>query len=165
MRRVGLITVASLGSGANASPYAAIGGGVYRAQFDLGNQRFFGGLGSQFAPGTPFVPIRGQTGFGMMAGSTVFNGNLWTGPWAGPRFDSSRMPMFYANRLGRMTIPADGRWNRRAFTDPALTLGGGVRFDVTERLYVRPDVHALVVFGDGDSLAVTTMSVSFGFRF
>lgn len=154
----------TIARGPKAAPYAAIGGGVYRTSFDLGNQAMFGALGSQFGPGTMMVPIQGTSGFGMMGGSTVFNGNVLTG-WNGPTFNSSRMPAFYGNRLGQMTVPANSHWGMRSFTDPALTVGGGIRLDVTRRFYVRPDVRALVVFANGDRLTLTTMTVGFGYRF
>lgn len=154
----------TIARGPKAAPYAAIGGGVYRASLDLDNQAMFGGLGSQFGPGTMMVPIQGTPGFGMMAGGTVFSGNMLTG-WNGPTFNSSHMSAFYANRLGQMSIPANGRWGMRSFTDPALTLGGGIRLDITERFYVRPDVRALLVFANGDRLTLTTMTVGFGYRF
>jgi opacity protein-like surface antigen len=147
------------------APYVAIGGGLYRARFDLGDARFLGGMGSQFAAGTRFVPVRGMSGFGMMNSGMTFNGNIWTDAWTGPRFTASRMPMFYANRLGQMTVPSDGRWGMRSFTDPALTVGGGIRINVTDRLYVRPDVRALVVFGTGERLVLTNMVVGVGYRF
>ena len=154
----------TIARGPKAAPYAAIGGGVYRANFDLGNQAMFGALASQFGPGTMMVPIQGTSGFGMMAGGTAFNGTVLTG-WTGPAFTGSHMPAFYANRLGQMSVPANGQWGMRSFTDPALTLGGGIRLDVTERFYVRPDVRALVVFANGDRLTLATMTVGFGYRF
>lgn len=154
----------TIARGPKAAPYAAIGGGVYRTSFDLGNQAMFGGMGSQFGPGTMMVPIQGTSGFGMMAGGAVFSGNMLTG-WNGPTFNSSHMSAFYANRLGQMSVPANGQWGMRSFTDPALTLGGGIRLDVTERFYVRPDVRALVVFANGDRLTLATMTVGFGYRF
>ena len=157
-----LLTVAR---GDNVAPYVALGGGLYHARFDLGTDRFFGQMGSQFAAGTRFVPIRGMTGFGMMNAGMTFNGDLWTDAWTGATFDGSQMPMFYANRLGQMTVPADGHWGTRSFTDPALTLGGGMRLDVTDRLSIRPDVRALVVFANSDSLVLTTMTVGVGYRF
>ena len=134
----------TIARGPKAAPYAAIGGGVYRTSFDLGNQAMFGGMGSQFGPGTMMVPIQGTSG---------------------PTFNSSHMSAFYANRLGQMSVPANGRWGMRSFTDPALTFGGGIRLDVTERFYVRPDVRALVVFANGDRLTRATMTVGFGYRF
>ncbi len=154
----------TIARGPKAAPYAAIGGGVYRASFDLGNQAMFGAMGSQFGPGTMMVPIQDTSGFGMMAGGAGFSGNVLTG-WNGPTFNSSHMSAFYANRLGQMSVPANGQWGMRSFTDPALTLGGGIRLDVTERFYVRPDVRALVVFANGDRLTRATMTVGFGYRF
>ena len=101
----------------------------------------------------------------MMTGGMTFNGNMWTDTWTGPTYTASQMPMFYANRLGQMTIPSDGRWMMRSFTDPAITVGGGIRFDVTNRVYIKPDVRALMVFGGGDRLVLTTMVVGLGYRF
>lgn len=155
----------SIAPSARATPYIAIGGGLYRASFALGDDRLFGQMGSQFASGTRFVPLGGMSGFGMMTGGTTFTGGVWADPWTGPTFTASQMPMFYANRLGQMTIPSDGRWMMRSFTDPALTVGGGIRFDVTSRVYVKPDVRALVVFGGGDRTVLTTMVVGLGYRF
>ncbi|MBY0497330.1 MAG: hypothetical protein K2Y23_24250 [Cyanobacteria bacterium] len=157
-----LVTIAS---NTRAAPYLALGGGLYRASFALGDDRFFGQMDSRFASGTRFVPVRGMSGFGMMTGGMTFNGNVWTDTWTGPTYTASQMPMFYANRLGQMTIPSDGRWMMRSFTDPALTVGGGIRFDVTNRVYVKPDVRALVVFGGGDRLVLTIMGVGLGYRF
>lgn len=154
----------TIARGPKAAPYAAIGGGVYRASFDLGNQAMFGALGSQFGPGTMMIPIQGTSGFGMMSGGTAFSGNMLTG-WNGPTFNSSHMSAFYSNRLGQMSVPAGGQWGMRSFTDPALTFGGGIRLDVTERFYVRPDVRALVVFANGDRLTRATMTVGLGYRF
>lgn len=148
-----------------AAPYVAIGGGVYRASFALGDARLLGQMESQFASGTRFVPVRGMSGFGMMTGGMTFNGGIWTGPWSGPTSSANQMPMFYANRLGQMTIPQDGHWGMRSFTDPALTVGGGIRIDLTSRVYVKPDVRALVVFANGDRLVLTTMVMAIGYRF
>lgn len=157
-----LLTVAR---GNKAAPYVAVGEGLYRARFDLGDDRFLGRMGSQFAAGSRFVPIHGMSGFGMMSSGMTFNGNVWTGPWTGPTFSGSQMPMFYTNRLGQMMVPADGRWGTLAFTDPALTLGGGLRLDVTDQLFVRPDVRALVVFDHGNRMVLTTATVGVGYRF
>jgi hypothetical protein len=147
------------------APYVAVGGGLYRARFDLGDARFLGRMGSEFAGGTRFVPVRGMSGFGMMNSGMTFNGKIWTDAWTGPTFTTSQMPMFYANRLGQMTVPSNGHWGMRAFTDPALTLGGGIRIDLTNRLYVRPDVRALLVFANNDRLVLTNMVVGVGYRF
>ena len=135
---------------ATAAPYAAIGGGVYHTSFDLDSQAMFGAMGSQYGPGTMMTSIAGSSGF-MMGNGTVFDG--------------SRMPAFYANRFGQMTVPANGHWGMRSFTDPAVTFGGGIRFDVSERLYVRPDIRALMIFGNGNRLTLSTMTLALGYRF
>ena len=40
-----------------------------------------------------------------------------------------------------------------------------IRFDVSERLYLRPDIRALMVFGNGDRLTLSTMTLALGYRF
>lgn len=137
-----------------AVPYAAIGGGLYRAMFDMGDRRFFGGMGSQYA-GTQLVPVAGMHGVGMMQG--------YTG--SGPTWDVSQMPMFYLQRMGTMQVPADGRWGMHSFGDPAVSVGGGVRMDVSERVYVRPEVRALVAFADGRTFTTGLFTVGLGYRF
>jgi hypothetical protein len=155
-----------------ANPYVAVGGGIYRASFDLDNRRFLGMMGS-LPTGAQIVPTGG--GWGMMGGAPggysggagwMMDNFRWNdATWSGPHYTSGQMPMFYANRLGAMMVPADGRWGERTFTDPALTFGGGVRLDVTRSLYVRPDVRALMVVADGDTFTVGTFSVGLGYRF
>jgi hypothetical protein len=75
------------------------------------------------------------------------------------------MPGFYARRLGPMSVPAHGVWETRSFTDPAINVGGGVRFNVNEHLMVRPDIRALVVFADGDTQTLGLFGVQLGYRF
>lgn len=145
-----------------AVPYLAVGGGVYRAMFDMGAGRFFGNMGSQYA-GSQVVPIAGMHGVGMMQGYT--GAGVWTGQWSGPTLDVSQMPMFYVQRMGTMQVPYDGRWNTRSFTDPAISMGGGLRIDVSDRVFVRPDVRALVAFADGRSYSTGIFTVGVGYRF
>ena len=150
--------------GEKAAPYVAMGGGLYRARIDMGSGQMFGRAGMPFAPGSALVPFQ-TFGGSMMGGGAMSGGTTWMGASTGATFDTRGMPMFYANRLGQMTVPLDSRWGTRSFTDPAMTLGVGVRLDLTERLYVRPDVRALVVFGGGNTLTLGTATVGFGVRF
>lgn len=145
-----------------AVPYAAIGGGWYRAMFDMGDRRFFGLMGSQ-AAGTQLVPIAGMHGVGMMQGYT--GSGMWTESWSGPTWDVSQMPMFYLERMGTMQVPADGRWGMHTFGDPAVSIGGGVRMNVTEHVYVRPEARALVAFADGRSFTTGLFTFGVGYRF
>lgn len=161
----------SLLTNRRAIPYVAVGGGIYRASFDLDNRRFLGMTGNLPA-GAQIVPTAG--GWGMMGAPGSYSGGAgwmmdnfrWNDAmWSGPHYTSGQMPMFYANRLGAMMAPPDGHWGKRAFTDPALTFGGGVRLDLTKSLSVRPDVRALMVVADGDTFTVGTFSVGLGYRF
>lgn len=148
----------------SAVPYVAVGGGVYRASFDLNSRHFFGGMGSQFAPGTMMVPLGGMQGYGMSQGP--YSGPpTWQGPWSGSTYAGSHMPDFYAQRMGVLTVPADSRWGERHFTDPVLSFGGGVRLDLTPHLSVRPDARVLVVVGDGDAYTIGTFGFNLGYRF
>jgi hypothetical protein len=151
-----------------AAPYVSFGGGVYRASFDLGNRELFGMMGEDFAPGTMFVALAAMPGYAVMGpnmGSRMplYDG-AWHGPWTGDTFTSSHMPDFYASRLGEMMVPENGHWTSRTFTDPALTVGGGLTLNLTRRVYLRPDVRGLVVFS-GDRTVLTTMNVGLGVRF
>jgi hypothetical protein len=145
-------------------PYAAAGGGVHRAEFDLGDPRFLGPVGPEFAPGTAVCPAPGSgigfgPGGGFGAGDGSCNGTA-VGYWG-----VGQMSNFYARRLGMLTVPAGTGWERRSFVDPAATLGGGIRFNVSEHLMIRPDVRALLVFGDGDTHAMTVFVFNVGYRF
>jgi len=143
-------------------PYAAIGAGWYRAMFGMGDRRFFGMMGSQYA-GTQLVPVAGMHGVGMMQGYT--GSGMWTEPWSGPTWDVSQMPMFYLQRMGTMQVPSEGRWGMHTFGDPAVSVGGGVRIDVSERVYVRPEFRALVALADGRSSTTGMFTVGIGYRF
>lgn len=156
MYAAGSLLLHVLPSGHRAVPYLAIGGGLYRAMFDLNHQRFFGGMGSTYAPGTVMTPLTtGMHGFGMMGGNS--NQALGT-------FYPGQMPAFYAQRMGVMSVPANNAWGMRGFTDPAVSIGGGVTIGLTERWFLRPDARALVVFGNGGSSTVAVVTVGFGYR-
>jgi hypothetical protein len=143
-------------------PYAAGGGGVHRATFDLGDPRFFGPVGSQLPAGTVVCPAPGR-GAGMGPGAG-FGSDDCTVPAAG-YWGVNQMERFYARQLGPMMVPLNARWEERTFVDPAISLGGGVRFNVSERIMIRPDVRAQLLFDDGDAHAVGVFVVNAGYRF
>lgn len=135
-----------------AVPYLAAGGGIYRASFDMGNSRFYGPMGGGMMGGSY------AGGYGMMGG---YSPSSPDGPW-----NFGQMPMFYANRMGNMTYSQDGRfYGQRAFTDPAVSLGGGIRIDVGSKLFLRPDARALVALSNGGSYTVGLFTVSLGYGF
>ena len=68
---------------------------------------------------------------------------------------SSVAPGFYRNRL---RAPGTGLGDT-SFTDPAVVVGAGVNFFVTRHFALRPDVESFIVFRDGRSLAVTSLSL------
>lgn len=142
-------------SGPRARPYVAMGAGVYHARFDLGHQRFFGGMGSSYPVGTVMTPLTGMRGFGMMGGLGQPLGTFYPGQMSG----------FYASRMGAMSVPSGGGWGMRSFTDPAVSLGGGVTIALTEHVFLRPDARALLVFADGGSSTVGIVTLGLGYRF
>ena len=147
-------------------PYAAIGGGVYHASYELANARFLGPAGMQFAGGSSVCPASG-TGFGPGFGPGLgmgMRGGTCPGTVAG-YWGVGELPEFYARRLGTLTFPSGGAWETRSFTDPAASVGGGVRFHVTERLMVRPDIRGLIVAADGDTHTIGIFVVNVGYRF
>lgn len=147
-------------AGRQVVPYLAAGGGVYHVSFDLDRPRFLGPTGLQFGPGAQVCAAPG-TGFG--AGPGFASGTCPTN--AAGYWGVGAMPSFYAGRLGALTFPRGGAWGTRSFTDPAVTLGGGLRFDIGEHLVVRPDARAVLVLADGDTHTLGVFVLHVGFRF
>ena len=145
-------------------PYAAGGGGLYRASFDLNSGYMFGPWGSQFSPGATVCAAPG-TGMGFGAGPGFGSGTGICPAGTAGYIGVGRMPAFYGSRLGPMVVPDEGMWSKRAFTDPAATVGGGVRFHVSDRLMVRPDLRARFIFGDGDTHVMAVFALNLGYRF
>lgn len=138
-----------------AAPFVVIGGGLYRARVDLSNQNIFGRMGSSVGPGMTLAPLR-SFGSGMLGGD-MSGGTTWMDVTHGSTVDVRAMPMFYATRLGSLVLPRDGRWQTPTFVDPAMTVGFGVQVDVSDRVYLQPDLRAVVAFRDGNSLALTDL--------
>ena len=126
-----------------AVPYLAAGGGVYRASFDMANARFSGPM---------------DMGGSMMGGYGMMGMN-WPGA---EQWDFGQMPHFYGSRLAGQEGPYSGQLS---FTDPVVSLGGGIRIDVGSRLYLRPDLRALVVVSEGETRTSGLLTVNLGYRF
>ena len=144
-------------------PYAAAGAGVHRVSFDLASPRFLGPVGGQFAPGATVCPAPG-TGMGPGPGAGFGADGTCVGPAAG-HWGVGQLGGFYARRLGPMMVPESAGWGTRSFVDPAATLGGGIRFHVSDRVMIRPDVRALILFAEGDTHAMTLFVFNVGYRF
>lgn len=157
----------NLRSGGETVPYVAIGGGVYRASFDLGDPRFLGPIAAAYGPGTQICPAPGMPGpgmgFGPGGGFGPSTGTCPSGVTVG--WGVGDLPHFYARRLGALAIPNSRMWDERSFTDPAISFGGGLRFDLSPHLVVRPDIRAVVVFADDDTYTVGLLTVRLGYRF
>ena len=128
-----------------AVPYLVAGGGVYRASFDMADERFHGPMNMGGSM---------MEGFGMMG----------MGSAARDDWNYGQMPHFYGRRLAS-SPGMQGYAGRRSFTDPALSVGGGIRIDVGSRLYFRPDARAIVVTSGGDTNTVGVFTVNLGYRF
>lgn len=145
-------------------PYAAVGGGMYRTSLDLANPALLGPVGTQFGPGSVVCPAPG-TGSGPGPGAGFGPGTGTCPATVAGYWGVGRMPGFYARRLGPISVPSGGVWETRSFVDPALSVGGGLRFNVNEHLMVRPDIRALLVFADGDTHTLGVFGVQLGYRF
>jgi len=129
-----------------AVPYLAAGGGFYRASFDMGSDRFTGPM---------------DMGGSMMGGSGMM-GMGWTGA---DQWDFGQMPHFYGARLADQPGAQEPYDGQRSFTDPVVSIGGGIRIDLGSRLYLRPDVRALMVVSEGETSTSSLFTVNLGYRF
>ncbi|MBI2189445.1 MAG: outer membrane beta-barrel protein [Acidobacteria bacterium] len=158
----GNVLVNLLPLGRRVVPYAAGGGGLYRAAFDLGHARLMGAIAAPFGPGSAFCPSPG-TGYMRGPGMGYGYGDctaVGAGVWG-----VGQMPGFYGRRLGSVVVPTSGAWGTRSFTDPALSFGGGVRLNLVPHLELRPDARAIVVLDGGNSYTVGVFGVNLGYRF
>jgi hypothetical protein len=145
-------------------PYAAIGAVVYRVSFDLAHPRFLGPVGTQFGAGSTVCPAPGS-GVGSGPGPGFGSGTGACPATVAGYWGVGAVPDFYARRLGPLAVPRGGPWESRAFNDPALNIGGGLRFNVSERVMIRPDVRALVVLADGEAHTLGIFVVHVAYRF
>lgn len=130
-----------------AVPYLVAGGGLYRASFDMGNDRYHGPMNMGGSM---------MDGFGMMGPGGAPAGTSWS---------YGQMPHFYGRRLADDAGTEGPFHGDSSFTDPAISLGGGIRIDLGSRLYLRPDARALVVTSSGDTNTVGVFTVNLGYRF
>ena len=134
-------------NGEKAVPYLVAGGGLYRASFDMGNGRFSGPMNM----GGSMMSGFGRMGVDSMPAATSWN--------------YGQMPHIYGRRLANGAAGQEPFYGHRSFTDPAISLGGGIRIDLGSRLYLRPDARALVVTSSGDTNTVGVFTVNLGYRF
>lgn len=159
----GSVLINLLPAGEAIVPYGAVGAGIYHVSFDLDRPRFLGPAGTQFGAGATVCPAPGSgfgfgpgPGFGSGSGTCTGNAGYW---------GVGALPNFYARRLGALPFPRGGTWGSRDFTDPVVSVGGGVRFNVTDRVMIRPDARALIVFAEGETHTVGVFVVHVGYRF
>lgn len=145
----------SLGRWRGVAPYAAIGAGLYRAAFDTAHPAWRGAIWSSLAP-PPDIALGGPpTGCGTTRrGLPVAGCTGWTS--GAPR----QIPEMYERRL--MQYRGSGV---RAFVDPAILVGGGLRIDIGPAFFIRPDVRVVLAAADGTTAAVTVINVNLAARF
>jgi len=156
-------------TGGGAVPFVAVGLGVYHTSVDLAAARFLGAIGPQYAVNQQACPAAGPSGPGPRGGFGPGDG-LGAGAETCPNAVSlgwgvGDLPLFYARRLGPLAVPASGAWGSRDFTDASFSLGGGLRLDVSERVTIRPEARAVIVFGGGDTHTVGEVGIRLGYRF
>jgi hypothetical protein len=142
-------------SGEKVVPYLAVGGGVYHTSFSEPAWR--DALGDFELP--PGFELPG--GFPRPGGFTMPPG------FDGGRFGRWRDALagVCGERGGCSWLEGDGRrGGRESSTDGAITLGGGIRIDLGHGLFVRPDLRAIVIFGE-DTRTLGVLNVGVGYRF
>lgn len=132
-----------LPSDRRVAPYLTLGGGLYRAAFDLSHARF-----------DPRGPAGGASA---QPGATPGTGLLiWV---------DSLLPDFYAQRLAETVTAPAPLSGTRVFTDPALSFGGGIRLHLGSRGFFRPEARALRVTHDGATQTLGLFTFELGYRF
>jgi hypothetical protein len=74
--------------------------------------------------------------------------------------NATSVPEFYQRRL----TTSQGI-SARSFTDPAIVGGGGLNLSLNRHVALRPDATAMLVFDDGHTHVVTTVTLNLVFRF
>ena len=139
-------------AGEKVVPYLAVGGGVYHTSFS--GPDWMDALRDFDMP----------PGFEMPGGFTM-PGGFDGGRFAGWRDAIAGMCGPRGGRDGCSWLEGDGlRGLRESSTDGAMTFGGGIRIDLGHGLFVRPDLRAIVVFGQ-DTRTLGALNVGVGYRF
>lgn len=99
-------------------------------------------------------------------GDPRFAGSRGNVPWMygagtyGPMYGSA-----YGSMYGAGYGHGFGMGGHMSSTDPVFPLGGGLRWNASERLSVRASARALVVAAEGEAFTVGLFTVGFGLRF
>jgi len=157
-----LVAVGRDGWSGHAVPYAVAGIGFERATIRLSGSRLLGAIPPGVSPGSRFGPTSGPAGprhggAGPLPGCPAEPG---VPPWG-----VGDLPDFYARRLGVLVVPEDGRWPTRRFTDPVVTLGGGVRVGGTGGLFLQPEARLWLALSGDDADATGLFGLTVGYRF
>jgi hypothetical protein len=169
-------TIAFVGGGATtASTAGALLGGT--VVYDLNRRLALEGQGAWFDRGpraeaymanasllVNLVP-RGRPAVPYLAaGAGVYRASFDV-PSLGGVWALDGMPRFYARRLATMPFRPAVAFEARTFTDPVVTMGGGVRVTLATHLELRPDARAIVVLDGGNSHTVGILGLNIGYRF
>jgi hypothetical protein len=83
---------------------------------------------------------------------------------APPGWDLGELPPFYGDRMQTL-IAREGRTGRASFSDPAVTLGAGVRIRLGRSWLAGPDARALLILRSGSAYTLWVVTVHFGRAF
>ena len=148
-------------AGEKVVPYLAVGGGVYHTSFS--EPAWADALGDFELP--PGFELPG--GFPRPGGFTMPAGFTMPPGFGGGRFEGWRDALAGVcdERGGCPWLEGDGlRGWRESSTDGAITFGGGIRIDLGHGLFVRPDLRAIMIFGE-DTRTLGVLNVGVGYRF
>jgi hypothetical protein len=107
--------------------------------------------------GRPAVPY-------LAAGAGVYRASFEV-PFVAGGWSVDWMPRFYARRMAMMPFRPAVAFEARTFTDPVVTMGGGVRVTLAAHFELRPDARALVVLDGGNSHTIGVFGLNVGYRF
>jgi len=140
----GRLLVSLLPSARRVRPFAAVGLGIYRARFDMGSRALMTGR------------IDAATLTRMMGGYGL--------PGDVTRMMSA-MPQFYASRaMATFDGPMGGNSMRQTFTDPAVSLGGGLTLTPVDHVVLSPEARVYVVTRGGRSRTTGMFTMGAGYR-
>jgi hypothetical protein len=125
-----------------------------RAEAYMANASVLANLVPRGRPAVPY--LAGGVGVYRASFDVPFVAGGWSVDW---------MPRFYARRMAMMPFRPAVAFEARTFTDPVVTMGGGVRVTLATHLELRPDARALVVLDGGDSHTIGIVGLNIGYRF
>ncbi|MCM2258358.1 MAG: hypothetical protein NDJ94_22230 [Vicinamibacteria bacterium] len=123
-----------------AVPYLVAGGGIYHASLDMGRMD------------------RGDRWEDMWS---RMSGRL--GNWM-PGWNPGQRPPIPAGGMGPFEDWFEDRFDT-SYTDPAFSVGAGIRIHVGKKIFLRPEARALFVVSDDETRTVGMFTINAGYGF